>query len=195
VPYRAEGLVSMQARSIYIRDIELHVAGSPAGLEADVRRVLAGIDPNLTVISAIAFDEQLGRNFNQQRLIARLTALYGQLALLLAAVGLYGVTAHYVAKRTTEIGIRMALGADRRRVLTMVLRRALAQTAIGLALGIPAALLAGRALSSLLYDVTARDPLVINAAVLVLASSAIVAAIIPARRAASLDPIKALRGE
>jgi ABC-type antimicrobial peptide transport system permease subunit len=164
-------------------------------LEADVRRTLAGIDPNLTVNAMLTLDEQLERNFNQQRLIARLTSLYGWLALLLAAVGLYGVTSDHVARRTAEIGIRMALGADRQRVLTMVLRRALLQAALGLAIGLPLALVEGTVLSSQLYSVTSRDPFVLTLAVVVLSASAGVAACLPALRAASIDPIKALRSE
>ncbi|MFI5179676.1 MAG: ADOP family duplicated permease, partial [Vicinamibacterales bacterium] len=176
VPYQAEGLVSMQARSLFIRDIEIRAAdaGRVDGISGDVRRALAAIDPNLTVTSILTFDEQLKRNFNQQRLVAGLTSLYGQLALLLAAIGLYGVTTSYVARRTSEIGIRMALGADRRRVLTMVLRRALIQTAIGLAVGLPVALFASRGLASQLYGVTAHDPFVIGGTIVVLAASAIV---------------------
>lgn len=197
-PYGVEGLVSMQARSLFIHDIELRLsggAGGPVNLEADVRRTLAAIDPNLTVNAMLTLDEQLERNFNQQRLIARLTSLYGWLALLLAAVGLYGVTSDHVARRTAEIGIRMALGADRRRVLTMVLRRALLQAALGLAIGLPLALVEGTVLSSQLYGVTSRDPFVLSLAVIVLAASAGVAACSPALRAASIDPIKALRAE
>jgi len=114
---------------------------------------------------------------------------------LLAAIGLYGLTASHVARRTSEIGIRMALGADRRRVLGMVLRRALLQTAVGLAIGLPVALFASRGLASQLYGVTPRDPVVVGVAVAVLAASAVVAAAIPARRAASIDPIRALRSE
>jgi predicted permease len=198
VPYGVEGLVSMQARSLFIHDIELRISSGASGavnLEADVRRTLAGIDPNLTVNAMLTLDEQLERNFNQQRLIARLTSLYGWLALLLAAVGLYGVTSDHVARRTAEIGIRMALGADRQRVLTMVLRRALLQAALGLAIGLPLALVEGTVLSSQLYSVTSRDPFVLTLAVVVLSASAGVAACLPALRAASIDPIKALRSE
>lgn len=195
VAYDSPGGSPGQTRSLYIRDILLHVSGRPASLESDVRRTLAGIDPDLTVLGMVSFDEQVGRNFNQQRLLARLTGLYGQLALLLAAVGLYGVTAHHVARRRGEIGIRMALGADRRQVLTMVIRRALVQTALGLAIGLPLALVAARGLSTQLYGITAHDPLVVNGAVLALAVSAVVAALVPARRAAATDPMRALKAD
>ena len=197
VPYRAEGLISMQARSLFIRDIEVRAAEAARldSVSSDVRRTLAAIDPNLTVTAMMTFDEQLKRNFNQARLIAGLTSLYGQLALLLAVIGLYGVTATHVARRTGEIGVRMALGADRRRVIGMVLRRAMTQTAIGLAIGLPIALLASRALAAQLYGITPRDPMVIATALGVLLASAAVAGFIPARRAASIDPIRALRSE
>jgi predicted permease len=198
VPFKYEGNISMQARSMFIRDIELHVTGGPDRLksvQADVRRSLSSIDPNLTVNAVLTFGEQLALNFNQQRLVATLTSLYGQLALLLAAIGLYGITAHNVARRTGEIGIRMALGADRRRVLTMVLRRALIQTAIGVAIGLPVAVVAGRGLSTQLYGITPRDPLVVGTAIGVLFVVALIAGALPARRAASIDPIRALKTE
>ncbi|HKW00255.1 MAG TPA: ABC transporter permease [Vicinamibacterales bacterium] len=198
VPFKYEGNISMQARSMFIRDIVLHVSGGPDRLksvQADVRRSLAAIDPNLTVNAVLTFGEQLALNFNQQRLVATLTSLYGQLALLLAAIGLYGITAHNVARRTGEIGIRMALGADRRRVLVMVLKRALIQTSIGLAIGLPIALFAGRGLSTQLYGITPRDPLVIGTAIGVLLVAALIAGVLPARRAASIDPIRALKTE
>lgn len=181
--------------SNYLHDIELLVAGRPQNLESQVRRALADIDPNLTVLSMTSFDEQLARNFNQDRLLARLTALFGFLALALASVGLYGVTAYNVARRTNEIGIRMALGADRQNVLGMVLRGAIGQVLVGLALGIPFTLAAGRALSSQLFGVNSYDAEVLLAAVVILALCAALAALVPARRAASIDPMQALRAE
>jgi predicted permease len=196
VSYRAEGLISMQARSLFVRNIELQVAGDAsrfASVQADIRRVLAAISLDLAASPIMTFDEQLARNFNQQRLVARLTSLYGQLALLLAAVGLYGVTSHQVARRTGEIGIRMALGANRRWVLGMVVGRAMLQTAVGLAIGLLAALVAGRGLASQLFGVPPYDPLVLGLAVAVLAASAALAAIIPAVRAARIEPVDALR--
>ena len=181
--------------SNYIGDVELHVAAKPENLEPAVRSALADIDPNLTVLSMMSFGEQVARNFNQERLIARLAELFGALALILACVGLYGVTAYMVARRTNEIGIRMALGADRGKVLRMVLRGALAQVALGVAIGIPVALAGGRLLSSTLFGVKAHDPVIFTLAALVLGCCALGAGFVPARRASSLDPIAALREE
>ena len=181
--------------SHYIGDIELRVAGKPENLEAAVRRTLADIDPNLTVLDMMSMHEQLERNFNQETLIARLTELFGLLALVLACVGLYGVTAYSVARRTNEIGIRMALGADRQNVLKMVLRGALMQLAIGLAIGIPAALASSRLIASQLYGVKTYDPAILGIAVFVLTACALLAGFIPARRAASIEPMQALRTE
>ena len=143
----------------------------------------------------MSMNEQLARNFNQDRLIARLTELYGILALALACVGLYGVTAYSVARRTGEIGIRMALGANRGNVLGLVLRGALLQLGIGLVIGIPVALAGGRLLASQLYGVKSHDPLILGLASSVLAACALCAGFVPARRAASIDPMQALRTE
>jgi len=181
--------------SHYIQDIELRVAGQPQNLEAAIRRTLADIDPNLNVLNVISLQEQLTRNFNQDRLIARLTELFGIVALLLACVGLYGVTAYSVARRTGEIGIRMALGANRASVLGLVLRGVLAQLCVGLAAGLPVALAGGRLLSSQLFNVKSHDPVIVATAAIVLAASALLAGLVPARRAASIEPMRALRTE
>ncbi len=181
--------------SHYIQDIELRLAGEPRNLAADVRRTLDDIDPNLTVLDMVTLREQVARNFNQDRLISRLTGLFGMLALVLVCVGLYGVTTYSVARRTSEIGIRMALGADRWNVLRLVLRGALAQLGVGLAVGIPAALAAGRLLASQLYGVKGYDPLTLGLAALVLSGCALAAGFVPAWRAASIAPVDALRSE
>ena len=181
--------------SHYLQDIELRVAGKPENLAAAVRQTLADIDPNLTVLDMMTLSEQVTRNFNQDRLIARLTELFGLLALVLACVGLYGVTAYSVARRTSEIGIRMALGADRASVLGLVLRGALLQLGVGLAVGIAVALAAGRWLGSQLYGVKAYDPLILGLAVVVLSACALVAGFVPSWRAASIEPVQALRAE
>jgi ABC-type antimicrobial peptide transport system permease subunit len=153
------------------------------------------VDPNLTVLSLMSFGEQVARNFNQERLIARLTELFGALGLMLACVGLYGVTAYVVARRTNEIGVRMALGADRGNILGMVLRDAFTQVVLGLAIGIPVALAGGRLLSAQLYGVKGHDPRILGLAVITLAACAFVAGLVPARRATKVDPMTALRFE
>jgi ABC-type antimicrobial peptide transport system permease subunit len=183
--------VSMNAGAIV-----LQVNAITPGLEQQVRRTLATIDPNLTVDQYQTFAAQIAGQFNQERMLARLTTLFGSLALLLAAIGLYGVTAYTVARRSSEIGIRMALGAERSGVVAMVLRGALLQTGIGLAIGIPVALLmCMRYVNDQLYNVTWKDTGVMSGAVLALAVAACIAGLIPAQRAASLDPVKALRTE
>jgi ABC-type antimicrobial peptide transport system permease subunit len=181
--------------SHYIQDIELRVAGKPENLQTAVRHTLAGIDPNLTVLDMLSLSEQLDRNFNQDRLIARLTELFGLLALVLAGVGLYGVTAYSVARRTSEIGIRMALGADRGNVLGLVLRGAMLQLGLGLAVGIPLAVAGGRLLESQLYGVKSYDPVILGLAVVILTAGSLLAGFIPARSATSIEPIQALRTE
>jgi len=179
----------------WVSAIELHVAGRPQNIEPAVREAIATIDPNLTVLKVVGFGEQVARNFNQERLIARLAELFGVLALILACVGLYGVTAYAVARRTNEIGIRMALGAERTQILTLVLRSALVQLAWGMAIGIPVALAGGRVLADQLYGVKNYDPMIIGSAAIVLITSAAPAAAVPARRASGVDPLVALRYE
>ena len=179
----------------WVSAIELHVAGRPENIEPAVRQALAGVDPNLTVLKVVSFREQVARNFNQERLIARLAELFGLLALILACIGLYGVTVYAVARRTNEIGIRMAMGAERVSVLTLVLRSALRQVAWGMAIGIPVALAGGRALAGQLYGVRNYDPVIVGLAATVLVACALLAAAVPARRASGVDPLVALRYE
>jgi ABC-type antimicrobial peptide transport system permease subunit len=140
-------------------------------------------------------DAQVAENFNQERLIARLTMLFGFLALLLASIGLYGITAYQVARRTSEIGLRMALGADRANVVSMILRGAFAQVGLGVAIGIPVAIAAAFLMTDQLYHVRSYDPFTLVEALLLLSLATALAGFIPARRAASVDPIKALRTE
>jgi predicted permease len=182
-------------RSLYAGAIMLQTKGPVEGLEAQVRRTLANIDPNLTLTNFNTFAGQIHGQFNQERLIARLTLLFGLLALVLASVGLYGVTAYSVARRTPEIGVRMALGANRSSVVSMVMREAMLQALIGLAIGVPAAWMGTRFVQSQLYGVGGHDATVLLVAVAVLAAAACAAGLIPAQRAASTDPVKALRTE
>jgi macrolide transport system ATP-binding/permease protein len=164
-------------------------------MEKLARTTLAGINPNLTVVQFERFDEQIADRFTQDRMISRLSTLFGALALLLAIIGLYGVTAYSVVRRTPEIGIRMALGAERCGVIAMVMRGAMIQAALGLAIGIPVALLCVRFVKSQLYEITSADFNVMAGAIGTLALAAFVAGIIPAQRAASINPVQALRME
>jgi predicted permease len=187
--------VTGEQRSMFIDSVILHYKSAQPNVEQTVRRTLASIDPNLTITDLRPYEVQVAQNFTQDRLVARLTTLFGILALILASVGLYGVMSYFVAKRTGEIGIRMALGATRVSVLNNVLRGALLQIALGLAVGIPAALFAGHLMASQLYGIGSYDPWAFLGAALVLALCAALASLIPARRAASIEPMQALRTE
>ena len=184
-----------ESRSMFANSVTVEFSGEASALESMARRTLANINPDLTMIDFHSLDYQVADNFNQERLITRLTGLFGILALALASVGLYGITAYSVARRTAEIGLRMALGANRGDVVVMVMRNALLLVAIGLAVGIPIALAGGRLMSSQLYGVRIYDPLTMAGAVLALAAFAALAGFIPARRAANIQPMTALRIE
>ncbi len=167
----------------------------PGVLEGQLTRELSQVDPNLTITSVRTLQDQVSLSFDQNRAVASLAGLFGVVALLLAAVGLYGVTAYTVARQTNEIGIRMALGADRTNVIQHVLRGAFARVVIGLVLGIPLAIGAGKLISSKLYGVSIYDPPALSLAAISLAICALVAALIPAMRAAAISPMTALRTE
>ena len=182
-------------RSKYLNAIEIQTRGEVSGLEVQLRRVLSQINPDLAVVDFQSFASQVKSNFTQQAMIAKLTSFFGILALILASIGLYGVTSYSVERRTSEIGIRMALGADRMNMLVMVLRSAFLQVGIGLAIGIPVTILGGRLMASQLFGIKPYDPLVLSITTTVLAAAAFVAAVIPARRAANTEPMLALRTE
>ncbi len=179
----------------YIEGAVLQVRGGIPGLEPQIRRVLSDVDPNLTLLDVLPMREQVDANFDQQRAVANMTGLFGILALILAAVGLYGVTAYTVERRTSEIGVRMALGADRPGIVRLVLRGAFLQILIGLLIGIPASIGCAHLIAAQLYQVKGWDPLVLAAAIVTLSVCALIASIIPAQRAASIDPVQALRTE
>jgi predicted permease len=181
--------------SMYAGAIVVQTSRPMSGFEKLAGDTLANINPNLTIVKFQTFQQQIDDRFIEERLIARLTSLFGLLALLLAAIGMYGVTAYTVVRRTPEIGIRMALGAARGRVVGMVMRGALLQAGIGLAIGVPLAMLSVRFVKSQLFDTEHMDPVVMAGAIGVLVAAAFVAGMIPARRAASIDPVKALRVE
>jgi putative ABC transport system permease protein len=181
--------------SHYLYNIVLWAPGNPPGLEERVRKALTEVDPNLVFYGVDSYTEVLSADFQQEGMIATLTTLFGVLGLLLAAIGLYGVMSYMVEQRTGEIGIRMALGADRWRVVKMVLRGAFSQVGIGLAIGIPAAIGAGKLMKDELFGVKPWDPVMLVFATLLLALAALLASVIPARRAAGVEPMVALRNE
>jgi ABC-type antimicrobial peptide transport system permease subunit len=158
-----------------------------------VRKAIASVDPNLVLYHVDPYDKVVSGQFQQEKMVATLVSLFGVLGLVLAAVGLYGVLAYMVEQRTSEIGLRMALGADRGRVTAMVLRGAFSQIGIGLAIGIPAAIAAGKLMTSQLFGIRPWDPIMLALAVLVLTVAAALASAIPARRAAGVEPMIALR--
>jgi macrolide transport system ATP-binding/permease protein len=184
-----------QDDSLYSGAIVLETAGPVSNMESLVRTTLTSINPNLSMVKFQTFDAQIADQFNDDRMIARLTTLFGVLALVLAAIGLYGVTAYTVARRTSEIGIRMALGAERGSVVAMVMRGAMMQTLLGLGLGIPVAFVCVRFVKAQLYEINNADASVMAGAIVTLAVAACVAGLIPARRAATIDPMRALRIE
>src|SRR5215472_14376966 len=174
--------------------IKIRTSGQMPGIEAQVRALMQ-INPNLTILTFDTFAGQVHDQFSQQELLIQLTSIFGFLALVLAAIGLYGVTAYSVAQRTNEIGIRMALGANRGGILQMVLRGAFVQAGIGLLIGMPAAILAGHFIAGQLYGVEPWDPAVLAATAAILGLAAFVAAVLPAQRAAGIEPMVALRFE
>ncbi len=195
VQYDDPAYMSGETWSHYLYNIVIWAPGNPPGMEERVRKALAEVDPDLVLYGVDPYTKVLSADFQQENMISTLTTLFGVLGLLLAAVGLYGVMAYMVEQRTSEIGIRMALGADRWRVVKMVLRRAFSQVGIGLALGIPAAIGAGWLMKDQLFGVKPWDPVMLVFATLLLALAAAVASVIPARRAAGVEPMVALRNE
>ncbi|MGA9719215.1 MAG: ABC transporter permease [Acidobacteriaceae bacterium] len=176
-------------------NIVLWAPGHPANIFMQVKKALADVDPNLMIYDIQPYSRVIQGTFDQQNMIASLTWLFGAVGLALAAIGLYGVTSYGVEQRRSEIGVRMALGADRRSVVAMVLRGAFLQVGIGLGIGIPAAIGAGYLMASQLFGVTPWNPLLLAGATVLLGLAALVAAVIPAQRAASTDPMQALRSE
>jgi len=175
--------------------IVLRTSGDPASMAATARQAVADVDPNLPVTGTRTLSNQIASTFDVERIAAELVSFFGGLALLLACVGLYGVVAQSVSRRTNEFGIRLALGAQSADILWMVLRNTMALLAAGLAVGIPASLAATQLLKSQLYGVGAADAVSFAIAAFILGSIAIVAGLLPARRAASVDPSVALRYE
>ncbi|MBV9501636.1 MAG: ABC transporter permease [Acidobacteriaceae bacterium] len=195
VDYKDAMMQRIELQSHFIGGMMLVTNASPGTLEPLLTRVLAGVDPNLTIESVRTMRQHITLTFDQDRAVAGLAGLFGTVALLLAAVGLYGVTAYTVAQRTNEIGVRMAVGADHTKVVRLILSGACKRVLVGLALGLPLAVAAGRLISSQLYGVSFWDPLALIVAASSLTLCAFAAALIPASRAASISPMNALRTE
>ena len=195
VQYDDPAFRSGEIWSHYLSNIVLWAPGKPPDMEERVRKALAGVDPNLVLYGVDPYSKVVSADFQQQRLVASLTTLFGVLGLVLAAVGLFGVLAYMVERRTGEIGVRIALGADRGRVVGMVLAGAFWQVSIGLGIGIPAAIGAGKLMTVQLFGVQPWDPVMLTIATLLLGLGALVASMIPAWRAACVEPMAALRTE
>jgi putative ABC transport system permease protein len=175
-------------------NVVLRIAGSPAPIIRSAKTVIAGVSPSLSV-QLKPFSEQLNDSMRGERAMAILSGAFGSLAALLATLGLYGVMSYMIARRRKEIGIRMALGADRRRVVRLVLKEALLLLAVGLAMGVALSLWVGQVAEKLLFGVRPRDAVSLGGAVMLLSAIAMLAGYIPARRAAADDPMSAVRVE
>jgi predicted permease len=203
---RNKNLREADTRTIYLpitqaRDrlgrltLAVRAEGKPTELTSAISNELRGIGPDIMLTNVVTLSEQIDQSLMQERLVATLSLFFGLLALLLACIGLYGVMSYDVARRTNEIGIRMALGADASRVVRLVVRETLGWVAFGIALGLGAALTTTRWLESLLFGLKPSDPLTIGLAALILLAVAAIAGYLPARRASRVDPLVALRHE
>ena len=173
----------------------VRTAGEPLALVDPVRRMIHDLDRDLPISSVFTMDRIVVRSLWQPRLFSWIFAVFGAVALVLAVVGVYGVVAYSVAQRTREIGIRMALGAERGRIRAMVLRQGMCATAIGIGIGLAGAVAVTRVMGALLYGMSPTDPATFGLVTLVLAGTALVACLVPARRATKVEPLVALRYE
>jgi predicted lysophospholipase L1 biosynthesis ABC-type transport system permease subunit len=187
--------VYTQQKTIGEMHFEMRVHGDPMAILPAVRKVIQQIDPNLPLMEPMTQRAQYEESISRQLLFARLAGFFGLLAVVLVATGLYGTLAYHVNNRIIEIGVRMAVGAQRGQVVWMVLRDSLLMTLIGVGIGVPLAMLVSKALTSALYGVKPYDVLSYALAVLGIALVTFAASVIPARKAASVDPLSALRAE
>ena len=195
VPTVYRPILQIQDGSAYSVTIHVRTLTDPAPLTSQVRQMINQIDDKLPIYGVTTMNDQLHENLNQERLIAQLVSFFGALALILACIGLYGVMAHGVARRTNEIGIRMALGARGGNIAWMILRETLYLVLAGLLLGVPAALVGARLISTQLFGMSPTDPVTLVGAAVVLALVAMLAGYLPARRASRVNPLTALRYE
>ncbi|MCM3870779.1 MAG: ABC transporter permease [Pyrinomonadaceae bacterium] len=195
LPTAYRPILQVQDSEAYSSTLQIRSIGNAGDLAPAVRKVIAEVDDKLPISEVTTLREQLSGRLDQERLIAQLVSFFGLLALLLACIGLYGVMAHGVVRRTKEIGIRMALGAERRTITWMVLRETLVLILVGVAIGVPAAIGAGRLIASQLFGLSAADPLTLVAATFFLTVVAVLAGLLPARKASRVNPLIALRYE
>jgi predicted permease len=175
--------------------IEVRAVGSPTNIAADIRRSLQSVDPSLPISEIVPLNAEFEDGLSTETLLSRLTAAFAGLTLILAAIGFYGLLSFHVARRTSEIGVRMAMGATRAQVQGLFLRQTLAILLVGFVPGLVLTEIVGRGAKTLLYGIRETDPWALLLAIGVLSMSGVLATLIPARRAASLDPVKALRSE
>jgi ABC-type antimicrobial peptide transport system permease subunit len=175
--------------------LTVRVDGDPSAVVSGIRERVRQIDPNQPLASIQTMAARVATSVSQRRTEMTVLAVFAAMAVFLAAIGIYGVMSYWVNERKKEIGIRIALGAERRQVVRLVLRQAAVVLAIGLAAGVAGALVATRVLQSLLFDVSATDPVVFATFALMLAASGWIAAYLPARRATRFDPVVTLRHE
>jgi ABC-type antimicrobial peptide transport system permease subunit len=173
----------------------LKTAGDPVGLVSAVREAIREIDPQVPLAGFRSQQEQILASLKRERLFARLATLLGAVTLLLSGIGLYALLAYAVTRRTQEIGVRMALGAERTTVRWMIVKQSLGLVGLGLILGIPAAVMGTRLVESMLFGLTPRDPATVAGAAVTMIAVSLAAAYVPARRASRVDPIVALRAE
>jgi len=188
-------ILQIQDGAAYTATIHIRTLSDPSPLTNQVRQMINQVDDKLPVFGVTTMDEQLRQNLDQERLIAQLVSFFGALALILACIGLYGVMAHGVARRTNEIGIRMALGARGSNIAWMILRETLYLVLAGLVIGVPAALFGARLIAAQLFGLSPTDPLTLGVAAIVLVIVALLAGYLPARRASRVNPLNALRYE
>ncbi len=179
----------------FLSNLEVSFSGEPGAITAETRRAIKEVHRDLPIVEAVRMSEHVGRSLVQQKLIARLSSFFGVLALLLACIGLFGIMSYSVTKRTNEIGIRMALGAGRADVMRLVLREGMTPVIIGVAIGLPAAIMGARLIATLLFGLQPADPLTISVATVLLIGVAALAGYLPARKASRVDPMTALRCE
>ncbi|HVB37876.1 MAG TPA: FtsX-like permease family protein, partial [Vicinamibacterales bacterium] len=189
-PYMQASADDTGQMTFYVR-----TSGDPVGLASSLRAVVRRVDANLPIFDMKTMTAQVSESLFAERMVAALSLIFGLLATLLAAIGLYGVMSYSVARRTREIGIRMALGAERGSVMWLVLREVTLLVTLGVAIGLPVALLASRLVQSQLFGLSATDPVAMIGAAVVLVVVALAAGYLPARRATTIDPMLALRYE